>query len=227
MRVLVVSRCSRLGAVERVWLRESLQFMLTGVRESDAGSGCSVACVARHKHLAVSSRLHYACGHVHCRASDVVAAALDIPDVDPGVNFETEALDDGSERQRAADGVGSRRKGREHTIARVLDEATAKPLDLLRADAFVLVQQPAPATVAERVCMFGRFDEVCEEHRSQGALRFAARTRPGDEGLDLVAEELACLPQEDMVSSRNLDETGIRNVLGEVPSMLDRVERVV
>jgi hypothetical protein len=30
-----------------------------------------------------------------------------------------------------------------------------------------------------------------------------------------------------VVSSRNLDETGIRNVLSEVPSMLDRVERVV
>jgi hypothetical protein len=67
-------------AIERAGFRKSLEGVLAGGSESDARSDGSLVDGGSDEYLAALGRRHDACRDVHRRASDVVAAPLDIPD---------------------------------------------------------------------------------------------------------------------------------------------------
>ena len=89
------------------------------------------------------------------------------------------------------------------------------------------VEELPPPLVPEPGGMAGRVDDVGEQNGGQDALRRACLPGAGDELLDLAADLVAALREQQVVSPRELDELGAGNLIRQVAPQLDRHRTVL
>ena len=68
-----------------------LQLLLRPILESDLGSGKQVFNGARHQHLAPTCKAGDPRRYVHGEADEIVAANLDLADMDSGTNLKADS----------------------------------------------------------------------------------------------------------------------------------------
>src|SRR5262249_13784294 len=105
-------------------------------------------------------------------AGDVVAASVDVTDMDPDTNFEFFFTERGVQLPRCAERVSHRRDDREDAGAWGLDDGAAAATDTGTRHCVVPVEQAFPVGVAHRGGACGGGDQVGVQHRGQRTLRF-------------------------------------------------------
>ena len=153
-------------------------------------------------------------GDVHAEARDVVAAVLDLGDVDTDAHFEVLGHERTPDLLARPEGGARRREHREHAVAGRLHDATAAAADHRACDRVVVVQHRLPPLVTDRRRALGRRHEVGEQHRAQRAARRGNVRLAGEEAGDLGDERVDVGPDREVVGTREVDELRVRDRVG-------------
>jgi len=127
---------------------------------------------------------------VHGQAGDVVfqgaAAHLHLTRVDSDPHLDPQHPDRVDDGIRARDRRARAAERGDESVSGRVDFAAGESLQFVTHDGVVVVQEIAPAVVAEQGGALGRTDDVGEDDRRQQALGIRPAAHAGDELLDLV-----------------------------------------
>ena len=156
-------------------------------------------------------------------AADVVAHHLALARVDARADADALLLGGVEDRARAADRARRAVEGGEEAVAGRLHLAAAEALERARARSrswrsSSSRQRWSPSSAA----VLGGVDDVGEEHRREHALGLGLGARAGEELLDLAERQLGVLVPGDVVVAGQLDEPGVRQVLGQPAAVCAR-----
>src|SRR5207253_7966448 len=118
-------------------------------------------------------------------------------------------------------------EAREEPVARRIDLASAEPLQLATDSIVVRFDQFTPAAVAQRTRAFRRADDVGEQDSRQDPVLVVHVSCTGEELLDHVEQRLLIACPEDVIFTRQLDETSRRDPLSDPSTLLDRYVAIV
>src|SRR5215218_3613679 len=146
---------------------QALEGVGAAVLQGDAGAGDQVPDGPRDQHLAGAGGGHDAGPDVDGDAADVVAAQVELADVDPGPDVQPDLAQLPAEGQGAADGPAGPVEDGQDAVAGALDQPPPLLGDQPPGQLVVDVQQLPPAAVAELAGPLGRGHDVGEQHRGQ------------------------------------------------------------
>ena len=187
--------------------------MRAAIVEGDARAGHEVAHRPAHERLARAGERGDPRGDVDRHAAHVVAEQLRLARVHAGADLDAEPAHGARDRGGAPDRARRTVEHGEEPVAHRLDLATAVVGELLAHDAVVLVQELAPAAVAERRRQLRGADDVGEQQGQQRAGRLRRPPRSRHELLDLPDHPLGVADGKGMVSSLELHEPGVGDQL--------------
>jgi hypothetical protein len=145
--------------------------MLTAVLEANGGSDREILDGCRHEDLAWARRRLNARRDVHGHPGELAALQLALAGVDAGADFDAEPLDVIAHDARALEGTRRRIKAREEAVASRLHLGTLAFGHLAPDDRAMLIQERAPARVAELLGVLGGADDGGERQRRQDSSR--------------------------------------------------------
>src|SRR6266508_1166828 len=204
---------------------DAFELVAAAVGELDVGPLHQVAHRARDQHLARTGKARDPRSDVHCDPGEVVATQLALAGVDAGADFQADVAGILGDGAGAFDGPSGPVEGGEEAVAGGVHLLAAKASELTADHVVVGVEQLLPAPVAESGRLFGRPDDVGEQHGLQHAvdvdLGFVAAT--GQELLDDVERVLlAARSAIEMPFAGELHESSVGNVVGQVPATSHR-----
>jgi len=165
----------------------ALELMFLAVREGLAGANDEVAHGAADEHFPRLGEAANACGNVYREATDVVICQqFAFPRVKTGANLQAKCADSVADRDRAADRTAWAVEGGEHPVAERLNEPAPVSLHLFSHERVVLVEQHAPAAIAQFRRALGRAHDVGEENGGEHAIADDGSPCAGQELLDLI-----------------------------------------
>src|SRR5689334_22001724 len=129
---------------------QALERVAPAVVERETGTRHEILDGARHEHLAGRGARGDARADVHGDAAVLVAHHFAFAGVRAGANLEAELAHLLRHRAGAAHGARRAVEGGEEAVARGVDLAAAKPCELAAHEPVVVLQELAPAAVAER-----------------------------------------------------------------------------
>jgi hypothetical protein len=159
---------------------------------------------------------------VHGDSADIPVSKLALAGVESRTDLDAQRAHLLADRACAVDAPCRPVEGREDAVARGFYLPTAVPVELTPDEAVVLLEQIAPASVAERRGAFGRLDYVGEEHGRKGTVGLALAALACQELLGLVDDLIRVAGPGPMVVTRQLDEARARDLLCEPARSLDR-----
>ena len=154
--------------------------------------------------------------------TDVVAADLHLPRMDPNSHGEVESADGLAECERATDRLRRALEGRQDPVACGLHESAAKALDLAARKRLMAVQELAPPFIAHVASTRGRIDDVGEHEGLESAKRVTFPSHSCEELLDLLYDGGGVRLPDVVVSAEELDEFRTQDLAGDVAGALDR-----
>src|SRR6266542_3488648 len=194
-------------------LRNPLQLVSAAVFERDSGTGDEILDGAGDEHLAGPGERCDTRADVDGDAADLLVDKLALAGVQPGAHVEVEVPDPVAHCTGTANGARRPVEARKEPVAGRIDLPPAKASELGADDVMVLLQQDAPAAVAERSRPGGRVDDVREENRRQDAVRLdLPRFAFGDlveKALELCQQRLWLAELGREVLPRQLHEPGM------------------
>src|SRR5262249_4991138 len=110
----------------------------------------------------------------------------------------------------------------EEAVARGIDLAAAKALQLPAHDSMMPLEQLAPSAVAHLTCASSGVHDISEQEGRQHSIDFRLRPNAGEEFFDFGHHRLDGSEPGVVVDALQLDPARPRNVLREVPADLER-----
>ena len=152
-------------------------------------------------------------------SGQIVPTSLDLPRMESGTNVEAE-LDDS-----LAEGTGAlncpRRpvKDSEGAIPGRLDLTASKPLQMTPGKVIVSIEHFSPLSIPKLGGSLGRTHDVGEQHRGKYPVQNRARSCTRHKLLDLVENFFAPTGEGPMVISREFEEPGITDEVGQMAAV--------
>ena len=163
--------------------------MLSLVHELDTRACNQVLHRGGDQHLAWCGEGLDAGGDVHGQTGEVVAADLALAGVQSGSHLDAQFMCGLGDRCGAGDGPSGPVEARGEAVPGGVDLPPAESAQLLAHGAFVGIEGRAPSPVAEGGQVFGRGDDVGEEHRRQHAVDIDWWSLAGQELGDLLEDQ--------------------------------------
>jgi hypothetical protein len=112
-------------------------------------------------------------------------------------------------------------EGGKNAVASCFDLMAAKAHEVAPDRGVMIVEEIAPAAVAEHGGFFGRADDVCKEYRGEHPVDRDRRPCPGQKLLDRIGDLVGVVADEgNVVGSWKFEIACSGNVLGEITSTL-------
>ena len=155
------------------------------------------------------------------------ARLLDVSAVDARAYLDSHAVRSRRDVDRGAHGPsGGVERGKE-SIADRLDFNTSIAVEACAHHRVVRVRQRGPLAMTQAGRLFGRRDDVGEQHRRPHDVAFGCLSAPGQELFDLVENGVVIAGPECIIDTRKFHVLRAVNVIGQVPTRLnaDRTRR--
>ena len=161
------------------------------------------------------------CSDVDREACDVIRHNLDLADVEPGTDLEPEVPDLVADRRGTANRPRRAVERGQKPSPMTLTSVPPKRVELVPDDPVVVRQQPLPSAVSQFGRQLRRPDDVGEHQGREHPAWIEHRSNARYEILDLCDDRVLIACPDEVVGAGQLDVLGTRNVLGEVPPVLD------
>src|SRR5207247_6593263 len=123
------------------FLGDAFQRVRSPVDERQPGTHDEIAHRPRAQHLAGLGLPHHAGADVHGDPADVVSAAFDLADVQPGADVDADTPQQHAELRCGADRAAGTIEGGERAVARRLHDPASETLQVGPCDVVVLIEQ--------------------------------------------------------------------------------------
>jgi hypothetical protein len=173
---------------------DTLELPGSAVVQDDVGADDQVAHGPGGEDLVGLGGRHDPGGDVHGHPAHIAVAQLDLADVHPGADLHLDAAQLIAKGDRAVDRSSWAVEGGQDPVAGGLDQAAAGLLDQPAGQLIMDIQQLTPAPVAKPASLWGRADDVGEQHGRQDPGGVLAVPGPGEELLNVTQDELGRLP---------------------------------
>ena len=155
-------------------------------------------------------------------ASDVITPDLHFAGMQSSSHLDTERFQRVAECSRATDCSPRTVEGGEDPVTRGLKETSGVSFYDPACDDVVTVEDIAPGAIAKSRQMFGRSDKVRKQNRSQRAVRLDCTLQTAQELLDVLQARRGRFAVQGWVTSWEHSKLRIRDVRGEILTMLQR-----
>src|SRR5581483_3118722 len=185
----------------------ALERPATARAETEPGAGDEILHRARNQHLARAGERRNPRADVHRDAADIVIHDLAFAGVKPGADIDAERPDLLGDRAGAAHAARGAIEGGQKSVAGGLHLVAAKAREVAADQGMMTVEKMTPALIAKLGRLFGRADDVGEEHGGENAIGHGGAARSRQEFLDGVGDRFGALSDvKDMIDTRKFGE---------------------
>src|SRR3954453_2306986 len=192
---------------------DALEWTTAAAAEAQAGTGHQILHGARYQNLARAGQRGDARTDVNGDAADIVADHFALAGMQPGADLDADRPDFVGDRAGTANAARWTVKRCEKAVARSLHLMAAKSRQIAADGGVMMVEQIAPALVAEVRGLFSGADDVGEKHGGENAVDRHMRPRVREKFLDRVGNFLSIRPGViEMVGARKLEQPRAGNL---------------
>jgi hypothetical protein len=213
--------------IETPFVRDATELVRTSTLEHEPGTGYEVLHRTRDEDLTWLGQTCDACPDVHRDAADLLVDQLALARVHADADLHAEIPYATRCGERASDRPGGSIEGGEEPVACRVHLGTAIPKEQTPDHLVVMEKELLPSDAPELRRERRRANDIGEHDRREHAVDlclFSAELE--EETLDLLERTVLVGGHPAVVVPRQFDQRGPGDVIGDVPSLLDRLDLV-
>ncbi len=174
---------------------------------------------SRDKHLTRTAQGHNSGRNMDSQSGHVVPTSFDLPRMESSTNIEAELDDSLAEGTGALNCPRRSVKDSKGAIPGRFDLTASKPLQMTPGKVIVSIEHFSPLSISKLGRSLGRTNDVGEQHRGKYPVQNGAGPCARHKLLHLVENLLAPTSEGPVVISREFDQPGVTDELGQIAAV--------